>query len=115
MGMMRKMMSLSTAGLVDWRNDSEREAAGERTKSKAYKERSKMERELRERELAIREREVALAERRAQAETISVNDLVTGTIRPGDFTASTVHAKDLPFEPYSVSPEQLNKHLRREP
>lgn len=62
MGMLRKFVSVNTLGLVDFRNDSERSAAAERSKKNAYKERTKMERDMRERELALREREVAAYE-----------------------------------------------------
>jgi hypothetical protein len=58
-------MSLSTAGVINWRNDSERQAAAERTKSKAYKARTALEAADRQRELAIREKEIELAEREA--------------------------------------------------
>jgi hypothetical protein len=66
MGLFRKTLSLSTAGLVDFRDHSERAAAAERSKKNAYKERTKMDREMKERELSIREREIALAEREAE-------------------------------------------------
>ena len=41
MGIIRKTMSASTMGVINWRNDSEREAAAERSKTKAYKQRTK--------------------------------------------------------------------------
>lgn len=62
MGLFRKTMSLSTAGLVDWRDHNERAAAAERSKKNAYKERTKVDAELRQRELDLREREIALRE-----------------------------------------------------
>ena len=65
MGLFRKTMSLSTMGMVNWRDSSERTAAAERSKSKAYKERTRIEATDRQRELELREREIALAEREA--------------------------------------------------
>jgi hypothetical protein len=66
MGLMRKTMSMSTMGLVNFRNDSERSAAAERSKKTAYKERTQMEREMRAAELALREKELELLEREQQ-------------------------------------------------
>ena len=45
MGLLRKTMSLSTMGVVNYRDRSERAAAAERSKTKAYRERTKMLRE----------------------------------------------------------------------
>jgi hypothetical protein len=64
MGLIRKYMSVSTMGIVNYRNDSERQAAAERSKSKAYKARTTSEREVAERDLELRKREIELMERR---------------------------------------------------
>lgn len=66
MGLFRKAMSVSTAGLVDWRDHSERAAAAERSKKNAYKERTRVERDIRMKELELREREIALMEKEQQ-------------------------------------------------
>jgi hypothetical protein len=66
MGLFRKTLSISSAGLIDFRDHSERAAAAERSKKNAYKARTKSDREMKERELAVREREIALAEREAE-------------------------------------------------
>jgi hypothetical protein len=65
MGLFRKTMSLSTMGVVNWRDASECEAAAERSKSRAYKQRTQIEAADRKSELELREREIALAEREA--------------------------------------------------
>jgi len=53
MGLFRKTMSLSTAGVVDWRDKSERAAAAERSKKNAYKERTAMDREMKDAEVVV--------------------------------------------------------------
>lgn len=65
MGLFRKYMSVSTVGLISYRNDSERAAAAERAKVKGYKQRTSAEMSMRERELALREREIAAQEAEA--------------------------------------------------
>lgn len=62
MGLFRKSMSVSTMGLVDWRDRSERAAAAERKKARNYKARTQAEMAMRERELDLREREIRLRE-----------------------------------------------------
>lgn len=62
MGLFRKTMSISTAGLVDWRDHSERATAAERKKARNYKARTQAEMDMRQRELDLREREIRLRE-----------------------------------------------------
>ncbi|WGX94525.1 DUF2510 domain-containing protein [Nocardioides sp. L-11A] len=64
MGLFRKTMSLSTMGVVNWRNDSERQAAAERSKSKAYRDRTQT---LLEQAQADRDAALRIANQQAQA------------------------------------------------
>lgn len=85
MGLFRKTMSLSTAGLVDWRDHSERAAAAERSKKNAYRERTGIEKTMREKELELREREIALMEREQQLRARSAPTSDTPPVKEEDW------------------------------